>query len=141
MGHLVFVYGTLKRGERNFGRMAGARFVGTAATRDAAFTLREYDSVSHPGRITPDVSAGGVHRIAGELFEVDDQVLAALDRFERVGTDYERQAVALADGQVAQMYLRAANSLRPAKPVTALARTDGEVVSWSEFLTSARNSA
>ena len=44
MNHLVFVYGTLKRGERNFDRMAGARFICTAATCDAAFTLREYKS-------------------------------------------------------------------------------------------------
>jgi gamma-glutamylcyclotransferase (GGCT)/AIG2-like uncharacterized protein YtfP len=132
LGHLVFVYGTLKRGERNFDRMAGARFIGTATTRDATFTLREYDSISRPGRLVPDVSAGGEHRIAGELFAVDDALLAALDAFERVGVDYERQTVALADGQSAQMYLHSANSARPARPALSLARVEGDVVSWSE---------
>lgn len=132
MDHLVFVYGTLKRGERNFDRMAGACFIGPATTRDAAFTLREYDSVSRPGRLVPDVSAGGEHRIAGELFEVGDDLLAALDLFERVGVDYERQTVALADGQLAQMYLHSPKSVRPARPALSLARIEGDVVSWSE---------
>lgn len=132
MDHLVFVYGTLKRAERNFDRMAGARFIGPATTRDAAFTLREYASVSRPGRLVPDVSAGGEHRIAGELFEVGDDLLTALDAFERVGIDYERKAIALADGQSAQMYLHSANSVRPARPTLSLARVEGDVVSWSE---------
>jgi gamma-glutamylaminecyclotransferase len=135
VGHLVFVYGTLKRGERNFDRMAGARFIGPAVTRGAAYVLRKYDSVSRPGRLAPDVSEGGEHRIAGELFEVDDALLAELDRFERVGTDYERRTVALAGGQTAGMYLRSANSLRAAKPLVMLARVEGDVVSWSEQLT------
>lgn len=134
MGHLVFVYGTLKRGERNFDRMAGARFIGPATTRDATFTLREYDSVSRPGRLVPDVSAGGEHRIAGELFEVDSALLAALDAFERVGVDYERQTVALTAGRSAEMYLHSANSVRPARPMVALARVEGDAVSWSEML-------
>ena len=134
MGHLVFVYGTLKRGERNFDRMAGARFIGPANTRDATFTLREYDSVSRPGRLVPDVSAGGTHRIAGELFEVDDDLLVALDAFERVGVDYERQTVVLADGRSVQMYLHSANSVRPTRLQLTLVRIEAEVVSWSETL-------
>ena len=134
MNHLVFVYGTLKRGERNFDRMAGARFICTAATCDAAFTLREYNSVSRPGRLVPDVSAGGRHRIAGELFEVDDDLLVALDAFERVGVDYERQTVVLADGRSVQMYLHSANSVRPTRLQLTLVRIEAEVVSWSETL-------
>lgn len=132
MGHLVFVYGTLKRAERNFDRMIGARFIGPATTRDAAFTLNEYDSVSRPGRLVPDVSAGGTHRIAGELFEIDDDLLAALDLFERVGVDYERRTVVLTGGRSAEMYLHSPNSIRPARPTLALARVEGDVVSWSE---------
>lgn len=131
MGKFVFVYGTLKRGERNHHRMAGARLVGTAVTRDAAFTLTEQASVSTPGRTTPSVSPGGAHRIAGEIYEVDDTVLAALDSFERVGLDYERRTVALADGHSASIYLRLASRPEP-RPATSFVHLDGDVVGWSE---------
>jgi gamma-glutamylcyclotransferase (GGCT)/AIG2-like uncharacterized protein YtfP len=128
VGHLVFVYGTLKRGERNHHRMAGARFVGPAITRDSAFTLIEQASVSAPGRTTPSVGTGGAHRIAGELYDVDDTLLAALDRFERVGTDYERRTVWLAGGASAQIYLHSADR----RPDRAPASFDGNVAHWSE---------
>jgi gamma-glutamylaminecyclotransferase len=130
VGKFVFVYGTLKRGERNHHRMAGARFVGPAVTRDAAFTLIEQASVSTPGRTTPSVSPDGAHRIAGEIYEVDDTLLAALDDFERVGLDYERRTVALADGHSASIYLRLAS--RPdRRPITGFVHLDGDVAGWS----------
>ena len=114
-------------------RMTGG--LGPAITRDAAFTLREYDSVSRPGRLVPDVSAGGRHRIAGELFEVDDALLAELDAFERVGVDYERKTITLETGQLAGMYMHSPLSLRLARPTPTLARVNGDLVSWSESST------
>jgi len=131
--HRVFVYGTLKCGERNHHRMAAATFLHPAMTRDAAFALDECDSVSAPGRTVPSVSAGGTHRIVGELYEVGDSLLAALDTFERVGVDYEREPVALDDGKTAFIYVRAASSKRPARPEPAFAMLVANVAGWSEL--------
>lgn len=132
MQTLVFVYGTLKRGERNNHVLAAAQYLGPAVTAEARFTLREYASVSSPGRLAPSVEAGGAHRIAGELYAVDADLLARLDRLERIGVDYQRQAIPLASGDMAQIYLRAAASGRPALPELTLARLTGDVVDWSE---------
>lgn len=128
----LFVYGTLKRGERNHARLAGARHLGPATTRDAAFAMAEYASVSRPGRLAPDVRPGGACRIAGEIYEVDEERLAALDRFERVGVDYHRTVIALGDGTVAQAYLGAPEGRRPANPAGRFVSVVDGVASWSE---------
>lgn len=128
----VFVYGTLKRGERNGFRMAGAQFLRAATTAEARFTMGEYDSTSFPGRTTPDVSIGGAFRIAGELYEVDGPLLAALDAFEAVGIEYDRQTVLLDDGQWAQMYLHLSSSARRPRPVALVVSHNGDIASWSE---------
>jgi gamma-glutamylcyclotransferase (GGCT)/AIG2-like uncharacterized protein YtfP len=128
----VFVYGTLKRGERNHHLLAAASCQGAAVTRQAGFTLREYASTSSPGRITPSVQAGGAHRIAGEVYDLDAELLVRLDRLERLGLDYERQTVPLASGDPAQIYLRASASQRPALPALTLVHITGDVIDWSE---------
>lgn len=132
MPHAVFVYGTLKRGERNHHHLDGARFVGAAVTRDAAYRLLDYPYASSPGRIAPSAEAGGVHRIAGELYEVDDAHLARLDLLERIGLDYERAVTALAGGQSAFIYLRSPQSTRPALATTTLTTIVDGVANWSE---------
>lgn len=128
----LFVYGTLKRGERNHARLAGARYLGPATTRDAAFAMAEYASVSRPGRLAPDVRPGGACRIAGEIYEVDEERLAALDRFERVGVDYHRTVITLGDGTVAQAYLGAPEGRRPANVVDRFVSIVDGVANWSE---------
>ena len=130
----VLVYGTLKRGERNHSRLAAATFLGPAMTRDFSFTLAEYASVSRPGARTPEAAAGGTHRISGELYTVPPELLAELDAFERVGIDYQRQAVPLLGGGMAEIYLRATAATRPALlPAHRLLIRDA-VASWSERL-------
>lgn len=126
----VFVYGTLKRGERNHHRMAAATFLGVAVTLDAAFRLDEFDSVSAPGRTVPSVSAGGCHRVAGEVYEVGEDLL---DAFERVGVDYAREPVSLDDGELAFVYLRAAASTRPARSEPVFTTCVDDVAGWSEL--------
>jgi gamma-glutamylcyclotransferase (GGCT)/AIG2-like uncharacterized protein YtfP len=130
--HLVFVYGTLKRGERNHHHMAAGRYLGPVSTRQAAYALHEYPSVSAPGRIAPSVEAGGRHRIAGELYEVDDAHLGRLDGLERVGVDYFRTTTELADGRLAQIYLRAPESIRPAHATLTLTTIADGVANWSD---------
>ena len=132
MPHLVFVYGTLKTGERNHHHMAGARRLGPTTTRHAAYSLLEYPSASVPGRIAPSVEAGGSHRIAGELYEVDDAHLARLDILERIGVDYLRTTTDLADGHLAHIYLRSPQSTRPALATPTLTTIEDGVARWSE---------
>lgn len=92
----VFVYGSLKRGERHQAEMAGARFV--AAVRTApAYTL--VDAGTYPGLIETGTTA-----IAGELYEVDAALLARLDEFEEVPDAYRRGTVRLESGQEALAY-------------------------------------
>ncbi|HEU4532466.1 MAG TPA: gamma-glutamylcyclotransferase [Polyangiaceae bacterium] len=94
--HVVFVYGSLLRGERNHGRMAGARFVGPARTL-ARYAL--YDLGAYPGM------TDGAQAVEGELYEVDVRLLAALDAFENHPRFYRRRAIALEGGTQAEGYL------------------------------------
>ena len=76
--HLVFVYGTLKRGASNHAQLAGQRLVGPArlAPGHALYSLGEY-----PGLVAEPASAD---RVRGEIWAVDDACLARLDTFEGV---------------------------------------------------------
>lgn len=108
-GHLVFVYGTLLRGERNHARLAGARYLGPARTRPryALYHLGHYPGMT-----------GGAGAVEGELYEVDAPLLAALDAFEGVPHLYRRSPVALDGGGPAEGYLltRAQVAGRPRLP-------------------------
>jgi gamma-glutamylaminecyclotransferase len=94
---VVFVYGSLLRGERNHGQMEGARFLGLARTL-ARYAL--YHLGTYPGMTE------GAQAIEGELYEVDARHLAALDAFEGHPTHFRRSAVALESGGWAESYLR-----------------------------------
>lgn len=77
MATLLFVYGTLKRGEHNHFRMAGQEFLGAVVT---APHYRVVDLGPHPGLVR-DVNGLAIH---GELFAVGARCLAELDAFEDV---------------------------------------------------------
>lgn len=86
MDQLVFVYGTLKRNERNFFVMrdhSNGRYVGECSTSP------EYSMINLG--FYPAVLSGGVHSIKGEVFEVDD--LAALDHLEGYPNHYDRKMI------------------------------------------------
>jgi gamma-glutamylaminecyclotransferase len=93
----VFVYGTLRAGEANHGLLHRARFVGAART-PAGYAL--HDLGAYPAMI-----AGGDGAIAGEVYDVDAETLAALDELEDHPTYYQRTAITLADGATAATYL------------------------------------
>jgi gamma-glutamylcyclotransferase (GGCT)/AIG2-like uncharacterized protein YtfP len=102
--HRVFVYGTLRAGEGNHRLLAGAGFVGLARTEPA---FRMFDLGAYPA-----VAPGGSTEIEGEVYEVDDAMLARLDRLEGHPTFYTRTPIALADGSEAEAYLMRAARLR-----------------------------
>ena len=90
---LVFVYGTLMRGECRHGALAGQIFVGHATTQPH---YRLYHCGSYPALV--EVAAGTGNRIEGEVYRVSAACLAELDEIEGVDEGlYERSPVALED--------------------------------------------
>jgi gamma-glutamylaminecyclotransferase len=84
---VLFVYGTLKRGERNHHLMAGQRCLGAAIT---APIYRVIDLGAHPGLVHDSQNGLSVH---GELFEVSQRALKELDEFEGIPEPFDRRPV------------------------------------------------
>jgi len=87
--HLVFTYGTLKRGFGNHRLLEGARFISLAMTWlpfhvvDVGFPI----AFKRGPKRKP---------VIGEVYEVTDAQLARLDRLEGVPTHYQRERVRIA---------------------------------------------
>ena len=92
---LLFVYGTLKRGLANHHQLAGAPFVAEASMEGVDL----HDLGPFPMAIAGE---GLAH---GELYRVDGEQLARLDRFEGVPRLYTRHRMPLRDGRPAWIYL------------------------------------
>ncbi len=88
--HLVFVYGTLRRGG---GGAMSVRFPGARFIADAQVTGSLYDLGAHPGLL---LNASG-SPVTGEVYEVDDELLSKLDDFE-AASRYRRKQVELSLG-------------------------------------------
>jgi gamma-glutamylaminecyclotransferase len=78
--HRVFVYGTLKQGFRNFHVNRGTRVPGEFVT-EQAFALYVIGEFGLPWLVH---EPGRGHRVSGQVFEVNDEALAAMDALERV---------------------------------------------------------
>jgi gamma-glutamylaminecyclotransferase len=87
---ILFVYGTLKRGQRNHRLLAGQQFLGAAVT---APRCRVFDLGDHPGMVRDE--EGGL-AVRGELFAVGECCLAELDDFEEVPSWFVRDQVEVA---------------------------------------------
>lgn len=89
--HTIFVYGTLKRGFPNHALMQGATFLGEAST------VERYPMIVQGQSFSPVMipEAGLGHCIKGELWEVGDAQLAALDVLEstHLPTGYIRERI------------------------------------------------
>ena len=83
--HIVFVYGTLRVGQEFHDFMGGRTPLCTA------HTLPEFDLVSLG--TYPAILSGGQTSVVGELYEVDDPTLAALDELEEHPQVYLRQRI------------------------------------------------
>lgn len=97
--HLVFVYGTLQRGERYHAWLESATYVGAHVT-EACFTL--HDLGAYPG-----AGASGCTALTGELYLVDDDTLARLDELEEVPELYTREPLPTPHGSAFVYVLRA----------------------------------
>jgi len=97
--HPLFVYGSLKEGFPNFHVNKGRRLPGTYVTTEA------YPFYLADGALPCLLPLPGTgHRVRGQLFEVNEAQLAAMDALERVGEPggYDRatitvQAIDVAD--------------------------------------------
>jgi gamma-glutamylaminecyclotransferase len=86
---LVFVYGTLKRGHMNHRILehGNAEFLGTAATlRDHSLFVDGLPYLVEGTHEDP-----GSHQVRGELYKVDAETMASLDRLEGHPRFYERR--------------------------------------------------
>ena len=90
--HLIFVYGSLRRG--NAGAMSvrfpEATYVAEGTVRGSLYDLGEY-----PGLVLDDEASF----VTGEIYEVDDDTLHGLDKFE-LTSDYSRKQVEVEQGSV-----------------------------------------
>lgn len=111
----VFVYGTLKAGHRNHHILKGdgAELIGETTTKDDSYLMKEFESVSNPGKFTPGVFANGDKKIKGELYAVTQEVMDRLDKLEELGKKYCRQFVKLDSGHQAWMYIEIAGNRTP----------------------------
>ena len=94
--HRVFVYGTLKRGQRNSHYLHAAEFIGhhTTASIYSMFVFDDYPAVSLRGR----------HAIRGEIYRIDDEQFRRLDELEWYPEYYQRIEIATNFGD-AWMYI------------------------------------
>ncbi len=90
---LLFVYGSLRRGQQHHAELAAAAFVGEARTLSRYRVVQAGD---YPGLIA------GAEVVVGELYGVNAAQLVALDIFE--GSGYERRPIELAGGVRAEAY-------------------------------------
>jgi len=80
--HLVFVYGTLKRGFSNHHLLTSSKYIGDGKTLNGSII----DLGAYPGFVHSKESTG-VH---GELYEVTDEVFDDLDTLEGFPILYDR---------------------------------------------------
>ena len=96
--HKLFVYGTLKRGFGNNRLLYNSEFRGV----DVVSGFMMFSKGAFPGVFkVPDVN----NCIHGEVFDIDDQVLASCDRLEGVPSFYDRIKVNLKTFGEAYMYV------------------------------------
>jgi gamma-glutamylcyclotransferase (GGCT)/AIG2-like uncharacterized protein YtfP len=105
----VFVYGTLRQGQTAHHLLAGARFIG------AAWTAPEYtllDMGTYPALV-----AGGQTAVLGEIYEIESEAIAELDRYEDAPELYRRELSTIGGHEVFVYLLRAEHALnRPRLP-------------------------
>ena len=97
-GGLVFVYGSLKRGQSAHRQLGGIPCSGEAQLSGLAL----YDLGPYPMAVASDDPQAVLH---GELYQLDAQQLSRLDRFEGAPRLYERQRRHLADGRLVWVYV------------------------------------
>lgn len=128
----VFVYGTLKRGQRNHNYLedGGAEFVDEAVTQRATYLMKAFESVSTPGKFTPGVFMDGNFKIKGELYRVTQNTLDKIDKLEALGIKYRRFFVTLEDGHQGWMYVEIPGKRQAVETTSHISLTNN-VFNWN----------
>ena len=121
----VFIYGSLKEGYHNGHWMDGTTHLRDAVTSDLAYEMHACTGMF-------PLVVPGKHRIAGELYVMDDAALADLDWLEGNGVAYTRKQIKLSGVDVlAWIYMyNFPDALPPADGLEFLVSTDGSVQTW-----------
>ena len=117
MNHEIFVYGTLREGYPNHHHNVGDRKPGIFRT------VEQFPLVLNDRRYSPCLidSPGKGYRVRGEVYRVDDEGLALMDKLERIEAPdgYQRRQIIitsetpLAPGEVSvYAYLKMADTVR-----------------------------
>jgi gamma-glutamylcyclotransferase (GGCT)/AIG2-like uncharacterized protein YtfP len=83
--HLIFVYGTLRRGSG--ARAMSARFPDSKFIAEAKVSGSLYDLGAYPGLLLDESDS----LVTGEVYEVDDELLKTLDDFEASSSYFRKQ--------------------------------------------------
>jgi gamma-glutamylcyclotransferase (GGCT)/AIG2-like uncharacterized protein YtfP len=105
---LLFVYGTLKRGQKANHLLGSGRFERTACTLPH---YRLLDLGDHPGLVEAD---GAGAAIKGELWWIETNVIPELDDYEGAPSKYERRPIVIegcTDPVIAYFFLGDASTL------------------------------
>ena len=87
----IFVYGTLRSGETNHCRLQGSRLLGHHRTEPGYTLVRLRASLGG----YPALLEGGTTSVPGEVYDVEEGILPALDRFEGHPHFYQRKSIRL----------------------------------------------
>jgi gamma-glutamylcyclotransferase (GGCT)/AIG2-like uncharacterized protein YtfP len=94
--HLLFVYGTLRRGQGHHAFLTGARFVGPAVTAPR-YSLRIVGA-------SAGLARNGRQAVVGEVYSLTDEHLARIDRLAGPGR-LDRVEIALDNGREVFSYV------------------------------------
>lgn len=108
--HVVFVYGTLLRGEHNNDALRTATFLTEARTKSRFYAMADFGA--YPAVFSPGI--GEMGQVIGELFSVDGDTLCLLDELEGHPNFYRRELVPVEGGRDnwAWMYVLSARTVR-----------------------------
>tara|TARA_Y100001937_G_C7120410_1_gene332267 strand:- start:1782 stop:2210 length:429 start_codon:yes stop_codon:yes gene_type:complete len=105
---LMFVYGTLKKGERLHGLLQKQKRIGTAITTDSNFTIKDFLD-SYPITFRHFDKKSCKYKVKGELYEIKDDVVYESVRAMELNAGYDlvNTIVKTEDGKehVAEMFL------------------------------------
>lgn len=112
----VFVYGTFLRGKANHAVLTrlGARFVSSAQTSSPRTLV---DLGPYPAMLPEDATSDRAP-VHGELYEIDDDAIVALDDFEGCPDLYRRERIVLDAGE-AETYVFARRLPKTARVIVS----------------------
>lgn len=93
MKSMLFVYGTLKRGEGNHYHLEKAVFIGEDSIQGVLFDLGPFPAAVDLLSVPPHIRSRATGRINGEVYEVTNEIITRLDRLEGHPTFYRRDVV------------------------------------------------